>query len=771
MPGLRWRLLHVLALATLAITQPLLSLLGDNPTFFTAHGASPGRMVWFALVVALGPALVVGAAVAAAAVIGEATGDRIHLLALHGLTFLFLIQVVDLVPGPWIVPVALATAGAVGLVALYVRHEQVRTTLSVLGATPILFVALFLFVSPTSDLVFPSDVDAVALDDLIDTDDLTDPANDAGATPIPVADRLAARFPSIHLLVLDELPMATLLDPSGEIDRARFPNFARLADSADLFTNATTVGFTTERAVPAILTGSYASALAPVYSRYPENLYTLLGDIYDATEADPLVDLCPASICNGEPPASIVDLLASDASVTSTTSTTTTAAPDVDPPDDDPGVSFGRLLADARIVFGHLAAPDGLSLGLPEIGASWGNFGADLTPTPAPTTTTAPPADDADATTTTTTASLELDLGAIPDDDDPVAAEDIGAANQAFLDGLVENDTRLVDFARDLDRLEHGVEPKLTVIHALFPHVPWRLHANGQLYDDARLPGYFTMWDDNPEIARAGMQRHLLQTVATDRLLGEYLDRLEEIGAFEDSIVIVTADHGIGFVPGERSRGVGEAGPGIAAVPIFVKPAGQTDGAVHDKPVETVDIVPTIAGLLDLDLPWPVDGHDLYGPSVERFREVLHPFRITIPDPLPPARDAVSAEIHDIFGTGEDGNLYARAGLHDRVGTAVDDLLGTPVGFCWQLERPADIPDENGATGFVFGEVRSNREVFIPVALTVRGVLAGTSTTLHHEVPHRVYALGDPTLFEGAALADIALHEIEDGVLRPIGRC
>ena len=56
MPRLGWRFLHLLSIATLAITQPLLGILGDNPTFFTAHSSTPGQVIWFALLVSVVPA-------------------------------------------------------------------------------------------------------------------------------------------------------------------------------------------------------------------------------------------------------------------------------------------------------------------------------------------------------------------------------------------------------------------------------------------------------------------------------------------------------------------------------------------------------------------------------------------------------------------------------------------------------------------------------------------------------------------------------------------
>ena len=59
------------------------------------------------------------------------------------------------------------------------------------------------------------------------------------------------------LIIMDEFPLAGLLDSKGEIDAKRFPNFAALQQQSDWFRNAVTVGDSTEQAVPAILSGDF----------------------------------------------------------------------------------------------------------------------------------------------------------------------------------------------------------------------------------------------------------------------------------------------------------------------------------------------------------------------------------------------------------------------------------------------------------------------------------------------------------------------------------
>ena len=379
---MRWRLLHLLVLATLAITQPLLSALGENPTFFTAHSASPGQVVALAAIVSLAPAAVLGALMLAVHAFSAGAGLRTFSASMTVLAFVFVLQVVDVMPGPAVAVAVVAAALSYGLMILYTTLRPVRSTASVLAVFPVAVVALFLFHSPVNSIVFPDDVQPVTLDELlgeeITAESLTapspappssSPSNPAPASssvastattgseptstattgseptspttvpdkaekPASMAERLNNRFPPIYILVLDELPWASLLDESGRIDAVRYPSFARLGATSHVFSNATTVAFNTELAVPALLTGTLQPQPAPVFSMYPDNLFTLLGGVYDVSSSDPLVDLCPPSVCNGSPPGQILELVAADEATRagqkapgSTTSTTANSPP------------------------------------------------------------------------------------------------------------------------------------------------------------------------------------------------------------------------------------------------------------------------------------------------------------------------------------------------------------------------------------------------------------------------------------------------------------
>jgi hypothetical protein len=121
------------------------------------------------------------------------------------------------------------------------------------------------------------------------------------------------------------------------------------------------------------------------------------------------------------------------------------------------------------------------------------------------------------------------------------------------------------------------------------------------------------VWRD-PWNAAFGRTRHLLQVQTADWLVGETVARLKKIGAYDDSMIIVTADHGVAFIPNVASRGASDLNyPEVMWTPLLVKLPGQTAGAVDDRAAETIDVVPTIADELGIEVPWDMDGRSLLG--------------------------------------------------------------------------------------------------------------------------------------------------------------
>ena len=123
----------------------------------------------------------------------------------------------------------------------------------------------------------------------------------AGADPLD--DVTFGATPPIVVVVFDQLPLASLLDRDGRIDRTVYPNFASLADDATWFSNASAVATLTNFALPAIVTGNYPSPdRRPMADDHPLNLFTVLGSRYQLHVHEPLTDLCPETLCERDRP-------------------------------------------------------------------------------------------------------------------------------------------------------------------------------------------------------------------------------------------------------------------------------------------------------------------------------------------------------------------------------------------------------------------------------------------------------------------------------------
>jgi len=328
-----WRAAHVLALSGLAVTEPLLSVLGQNPTFFVAHGSGPGQVLLVALLAAV---VVPAVLIPVELVVGRlrpAWAWPLHLGIVGALAALVAAGLLDdligtvlddlpLVSGP--VTLLAAGGAAYGFVRAYRHRPMLRSMLSALALAPLGFLAWFAFATPAHDLVFPSSVAAA---------DVT----------------LGPDLPPIVMVVFDELPLASLVTAdAGSIDADRFPNLARLAGDGVWYPNATSVAGYTHEAVPAILTGNrvHDENLPPTPSGHPDSLFTFLADDYTITSHEELTGLCTPSLCEESTG------LAEEA-------------------------SFSVLLEDLGIVAGHVTLPAALEGWLPTINDTWANFGQD----------------------------------------------------------------------------------------------------------------------------------------------------------------------------------------------------------------------------------------------------------------------------------------------------------------------------------------------------------------------------------------------------------
>ena len=97
-----------------------------------------------------------------------------------------------------------------------------------------------------------------------------------------------------------------------------------------------------------------------------------------------------------------------------------------------------------------------------------------------------------------------------------------------------------------------------------------------------------------------------------DSQIGRLLDRLDELGLAEDTLVILTSDHGEEFFEhGHKTHRTHLYRESVEVPLIFRLPGVLPAGRVVEGPVGLIDIVPTVCNLLDVPAPAVLSGTDL----------------------------------------------------------------------------------------------------------------------------------------------------------------
>ncbi len=129
---------------------------------------------------------------------------------------------------------------------------------------------------------------------------------------------------------------------------------------------------------------------------------------------------------------------------------------------------------------------------------------------------------------------------------------------------------------------------------------------------------------DTPEF-RKEWARHYENVTATDYLVGDVLDELEQDGLAEDTIVFFFSDHGTGM-PGVKMWAWGSS----LRVPFMVRfpekwrhLAPARPGETTDRLVTFVDFAPTVLSLVDVDLPAHLQGSAFLGAKAGPPRDLI----------------------------------------------------------------------------------------------------------------------------------------------------
>lgn len=319
------------------------------------------------------------------------------------------------------------------------------------------------------------------------------------------------------------------------------------------------------------------------------------------------------------------------------------------------------ILEDAGVVYRHQVLPDRLRQGLPDTSTRLAGF-----------------------------------------TDDEVAPDLVKFYDQ--LHHEADPDTQARRWDRFVGALGAGSGPEAVVHHALLPHRPWRVLEDGRRHAPVVDDPSDTAPADHTAVRHAH-QRHVQQLGQADVLLGRLLDRLDRDRRWDDTIVVVTADHGLSFAVDQPYREPG--GPTDAdlyRVPLFVHLPDGAGGAVDDCAAETLDIVPTVVDTLGADPGWSFEGGPLADCPSDRGREgnvrVGDASATELPDTVADLLDRSEA-IASWYGGTDWPGLYAVGEARDEVGRPVGDLDPRPGTAHWSLDQRVGLSQVGSTDGGV----------------------------------------------------------------------
>jgi len=118
-------------------------------------------------------------------------------------------------------------------------------------------------------------------------------------------------------------------------------------------------------------------------------------------------------------------------------------------------------------------------------------------------------------------------------------------------------------------------------------------------------------WYPDTPMTRKDWAMGLESVQLSDGKMGEIIARLKEEGLYENTAIIITADHGVALPRGKQFL----YDDGLR-IPLIIRwPGRAASGSVSDELVSNVDILPTLLGIAGLPIPANAQGHDLLDPS------------------------------------------------------------------------------------------------------------------------------------------------------------
>ncbi len=199
---------------------------------------------------------------------------------------------------------------------------------------------------------------------------------------------------------------------------------------------------------------------------------------------------------------------------------------------------------------------------------------------------------------------------------------------------------------------------QLAFFYSVFPHHPYMVGPDGGLimiHPTLRPAGegqeaiparsrlrYHAASRSGSGETIVNLRRSLINQVRyTDHVLGELLKAIERKGLYDEALIIVMSDHGIGFTDSAQGRdNLSSRSPRHqldsnmmnAADVLIIKYPHQQSGNIDRRHAKPYDVAPTILDVLGVDEPWKMDGVSLLVEGWPERKILFRPRNYRAPD-------------------------------------------------------------------------------------------------------------------------------------------
>lgn len=177
-------------------------------------------------------------------------------------------------------------------------------------------------------------------------------------------------------------------------------------------------------------------------------------------------------------------------------------------------------------------------------------------------------------------------------------------------------------FTRAMDYLElaRQSQPFFLMVDSFDPHEPWdppkkyvNLYDEGYRGSEPIVPNYdWAGWISERETRRM-RNLYAAEVTLADRWLGNLLNKVDDLGLTESTLLVVLSDHGIALAEHDATgKPFFALWPELTDIPFFIRyPGGEGAGETSDYYASTHDAMPTILGALGIESQQPMQGQDL----------------------------------------------------------------------------------------------------------------------------------------------------------------